>query len=56
MQTVRWENIISHKPGQLQEDGVYNLLIQKGNRIVDIRCRVIGINATTVLIFKLKDE
>ena len=56
MQTVRWENILSHKPGQLQSDNIYNLLVKKGNSIVDIRCRVISFNDTTVLIFKLKDE
>jgi len=55
METVRWENIISHKFGQLQEDKIYNLLVKKGNRLVDIRCRVIGLNATTVLIFKLPE-
>lgn len=56
MQTVKWDDIVSHKPGQLQENNIYNLLVKKGNKLIDIRCRVISFNDTTVLIFKLKDE
>lgn len=37
MTTVRWEDIVSHEPGQLQSDQIYNLLIKKGNNLVAIR-------------------
>ena len=56
MQTIKWIDIVSHKPGQLQEDSIYNLLVKKGNKLVDIRCKVVSFNNTTVLIFKLKNE
>lgn len=55
MTTVRWENIISHKPGQLKSNHIYNLLVQRAGYVEDIRCRVISSNSTTVLIFKLKE-
>lgn len=56
MQTIKWVDIESHVLGELKENSVYNLLVRKNDQLVDIRCRVISFNSTTVLIFKLKDE
>lgn len=53
---LKAENIISHTIEELIEDNIYNLLVRKDGKLVDIRCRIIGKKNTTVLIFKLKDE
>lgn len=54
--TIKAESIISHTIEELIEDKIYNLLVRKDGKLVDIRCRIIGKKNTTVLIFKLKDE
>jgi len=54
--TIKAENIISHTIEELIEDKIYNLLVRKDGKLVDIRCRIIGKKSTEVLIFKLKDE
>lgn len=54
--TIKAENIIYHTIEELIEDNVYNLLVHKDGKLVDIRCKVIGKKETEVLIFKLKDE
>lgn len=56
METVKWIDILSHEPGDLRSNRIYNLLVSRPGFVEDIRCRVISFNATTVLIFKLKDE
>ena len=53
---LKAENIISHTIEELIEDKIYNLLVRKDGKLVDIRCKVIGKKETEVLIFKLKDE
>lgn len=56
METIKWIDILSHDPGNLQPNSIYNLLVSRPGFVEDIRCRVISFNSTTVLIFKLKDE